>query len=280
MRTERPRLATAAQQDSDPDALPAPRVHPSAVVAPEVQLGAGSEVGPFCRLEGRVRVGMRCRFGTGAVIGSAPMDRNYRGEDTAVVIGSDNVFCEYVTANRATGDGKMTIIGDSNLVMAYVHIGHNCRIGSGCIITNGVQLAGHVEVGDRANIGGLTGIHQFCRVGELAMVGACSYVNKDVPPFVVAAGNPCRVRGLNLRGMERAGVPREAVLLLKQVYRLVYRSGLNLAQAVAQIEAEILPSAQPGCGLEQIGSFLEFAQTTRRGLELRTGDDSETVGSE
>lgn len=249
-------------------------IHPTALVGQEVRLGAGTEVGPFCQLDGRVRIGERCRLGVGVVVGSPPMDRRYQGEDTGVVIGSDNVFCEYVTVNRATGPGTATVIGDGNFVMAYVHIGHNSRVGNGCTLTNGVQLAGHVEVGDGANLGGLVGVHQFCRIGELAMIGACSYVNKDIPPFFLAAGRPCRVRGVNVTGLERAGVSADAVERLKTAFRLLYRSELNLSQALGSIESGLLARAGPGAGLEQLRRLVEFMRSGTRGIELRTGQDT------
>lgn len=198
------------------------------------------------------------------------MDTKYGGEDTEVRIGSGNTFFDYSTVHRATGAGNATIIGDDNLVMAYVHIAHNCRIGNACVITNGVQLAGHVELGDRANIGGLAGIHQFCRVGTLAMVGACSYVNKDIPPYMLAAGNPCRVRGLNSVGLRRTGVGEPALAFLRQAYRTIYRAGLNLTEAMATIEAELLPASSPGGGQEQLKELVRFIRSSTRGIELRS----------
>jgi UDP-N-acetylglucosamine acyltransferase len=173
--------------------------------------------------------------------------------------------------HRASGKGDSTVIGDDNFIMAYVHIAHNCRVGNGCVITNGVQLGGHVEVGDRANIGGLTGIHQFCRVGTLAMVGAYSYVNKDIPPYMLAAGNPCRVRALNSVGLRRAGVGESVKLLLRRAYRTIYRGGLNLAQALHTIEADLLPQSSPGGGKEELEELVRFIRSSGRGVELRSG---------
>jgi UDP-N-acetylglucosamine acyltransferase len=236
-----------------------------------VTLGPGTEVGPFCRFEGRVSVGARCRFAAGVAVGGPPMDRKYRGEPTEVAIGSDNTFFEYATVHRSSGEGTSTVIGDNNMVMAYVHVAHNCRVGSGCVLTNGVQLAGHVEVGDGANIGGLAGVHQFCRIGALAMVGACSYVSKDIPPFVLAAGNPCRVRGLNAVGLERAGFAAEETASLRHAFRLVYRSGLNLTQALARIESELLTGIV--AGRQHVAAFAGFLGSSRRGIELRTGPE-------
>jgi UDP-N-acetylglucosamine acyltransferase len=248
-----------------------PVVHPSALVGPLVVFGPDCKVAPFCHFEGRVTAGRRNRFGVGVAIGGAPMDTKYEGEDTEVRIGSGNAFFEYTTVHRASGTGNVTVIGDDNFVMAYVHIAHNCRVGDGCVITSGVQLGGHVEVGDRANIGGLTGIHQFCRVGTLAMVGACSYANKDVPPYMLAAGRPCRVRGLNSVGLRRAGIAESAVLLLRRAYRVIYRSGLNLTQALSAIETELLPQSESGHGREQLEELLSFIRSSERGVELRSG---------
>jgi UDP-N-acetylglucosamine acyltransferase len=253
-------------------------VHSTAVVGPDVVLGRGCSVGPFCRFDGRVQVGADNRFGTGVVIGTEPADRKFGGEVSGVVVGSGNRFHEYVTVHRSTGAGTDTVIGDGNRVMAYVHIAHNCRVGSGCVLTNGAQLGGHVQVEDGANVGGLTGIHQFTRVGEMAMVGACSYVTKDIPPYVLAAGNPCHVRGLNLVGLKRSGAGPEIITVLKQAFRLVYRSGLNLTDALRRVESDVVPTAGPGKGLEHLTVLVAFIHGSGRGVELRNrsaGPDSQ-----
>ncbi len=246
-------------------------VHPSAVLGPKVKLGTGCEVGPFCSFEGRVAVGERNRFAAGVAIGAAPMDTKYKGEDTEVRMGSGNTFFEHTTVHRASGAGEATLVGDDNFVMAYVHIAHNCRVGNGCVITNGVQLAGYTELGDYANIGGLAGVHQFCRIGTFAMVGACTYVNKDIPPYMLAAGNPCRVRGINSVGLQRAGVKKSVLALLRRAYRLIYREDLNLTQALASIEADLLPKSGPGSGREQLEELVRFIRSSARGIELRSG---------
>ncbi len=218
-----------------------------------------------------MQVGEDCRFETGVVVGTVPMDRHYRGEDTGVIIGNGNVFHEYTTIHRSTGAGTSTVVGDNNYVMAYVHIAHNCRIENGCTITNGVQLGGHVQVGDRAILGGLVGVHQFCRIGKLAMVGACSYVNKDIPPFFMAQGQPCRMRGVNTVGLHRAGISEDVVNSLKQAFLAIYRSGLNLTQALERIEKGLLLTAQTGAGREQLESLVLFIKASERGIELRSG---------
>lgn len=244
-------------------------IDPTAVVGPDVKLGPACSVGPFCRFEGRVQAGADNRFGTGVVIGTEPADRKYADENTGVNIGTGNRFFEYATVHRSTGLGTFTAIGSDNFIMAYVHIAHNCRVGSGCVLTNGVQLGGHVTVEDGANIGGLTGVHQFTRIGQMAMVGACSYVTKDIPPFVLAAGNPCLVRGLNFVGLKRAGTQPEATASLKQAFRLIYRSNLNLTDALRRIETELIPASKPGQGLEHLKRLFDFIRASDRGVELR-----------
>ncbi len=245
----------------------------TAVIGPLVELGPDCSVGPHCVFEGRVRIGPRNRFAAGVCIGGPPMDHKYSGEDSEVVIGSGNTFFEYATVHRASGAGSSTVIGDNNTVMTYVHIAHNCRVGSGCVLTSGVQLGGHVEVGDRANIGGQTGVHQYCRIGALAMVGAHSYVNKDIPPFLLAAGRPARVRGVNSVGLARAGLSREQAAAVKAAYRLIYRRGLNLSEARARIESELLCATPPADGKEELGLLLQFLGSSRRGIELRSGPE-------
>jgi len=219
--------------------------------------------------------GLENRFGAGVAIGGTPMDTKYRGEETEVRIGSGNTFFEYATVHRANGEGNATVVGDGNIIMAYVHVAHNCRVGNECVLTNGVQLAGHVELGDRANIGGLAGVHQFCRIGTLAMVGAHSYVNKDIPPYMLAVGNPCRVRGLNSVGLTRAGVGEPAQSLLRRAYRIIYRTGLNLTQALARIEDDLMPHSSPGKGQEQLEELVRFIRASTRGIELRGGRQRE-----
>jgi UDP-N-acetylglucosamine acyltransferase len=243
-------------------------IHPCAVIGPEVKLGPDCSVGPFCHFEGRVVAGARNRFHVGVCIGGPPMDRKYQNEETEVRIGSDNLFHEYSTVHRAVGEGEATTIADECCIMTYVHIAHNCRIGTGCVLTSGVQLGGHVEVGDGANIGGLAGVHQFTRIGRLAMVGACSYANKDIPPFFLAAGNPCRVRGVNAIGLSRAGFTPDDIAVLRRAFRLIYRSGLNLTQALQEVEQ--LPGPY-------VAELVSFIGSTSRGIELRTGPEPDNT---
>jgi UDP-N-acetylglucosamine acyltransferase len=241
--------------------LSEPAVHPTAIVGPGANLGPDTTVGPWCLLDGRVLVGAGNRLVAGVAVGGPPMDRTYRGEETEVRIGDRNTFHEFSTIHRSTGAGSATVVGDDNVVMTYVHIAHNCRVGSGCVLTSGVQLGGHVEIGDHASIGGLTGIHQQCRIGTLAMVGACSYVNKDIPPFLLASGSPCRVRGVNSVGLARARFAPGDVAVIRQAFRLIYRSNQNLGQALREVEQ--LPCAR-------LRQLLDFVGSSRRGIELRS----------
>ncbi|MEO0025391.1 MAG: acyl-ACP--UDP-N-acetylglucosamine O-acyltransferase [candidate division WOR-3 bacterium] len=248
-----------------------PLIHPTAIISPQAQLAPDCEIGPFCVLEGRVTVGARTRLKTGVVIGAEPMDRKYQGEATAVTIGTDNIIFEYATVHRATGPDNATTIGDRNFIMSYVHIAHNCRIGSDCVLTSGVLLGGYAQVEDGANIGGRTGVHQFCRIGRLAMVGAHSYVNQDIPPFMLAAGNPCRILGINRTGLERAGFSPEKIELIRDAFRLLFRSGLLPDTAFARIEAELLS----GPAETEIRHLLEFCRNSKRGILLKSSPEQE-----
>lgn len=252
-------------------------VHPSSIIGPQVVLGEGCEVGPFCRFEGKVVIGSGCRFGTGVVVGTPPMDKSYQGEESGVVIGKNNLFFEFVTIHRATGVENRTIIGDNNYIMSYVHIAHNCRIGNNCTITNGVQLGGYSEVSDGANLGGLVGVHQFCRIGRLAMVGAHSYVNRDILPFMLATGNPCRIRGVNRVGLERAGYCKEKIDLLSEVFKILFRSGEHLSKALKRLESDFGNDKSPLSA--EVEELKQFCYSSRRGIELRTGPrESEEIG--
>ncbi|MEN9979639.1 MAG: acyl-ACP--UDP-N-acetylglucosamine O-acyltransferase [candidate division WOR-3 bacterium] len=248
-----------------------PLIHPTAIISPQARLAPDCEIGPFCVLEGRVTIGARTRLKTGVVIGGEPMDRKYQGEATAVTIGSDNILFEYATVHRATGPDNATTIGDRNFIMSYVHIAHNCQLGSDCVLTSGVLLGGYAQVEDGANIGGRTGVHQFCRIGRLAMVGAHSYVNQDIPPFALAAGNPCRILGINRTGLERAGFSPEKIALITDAFRLLFRSGLLFDTALNRIETELLP----GPAEAEIRHLLEFCRNSKRGILLKSSPDQE-----
>jgi len=237
-------------------------VAPFALIEDDVTIGDDCDIGPQVVLRAGTTIGAGCRLRTGVVIGDPPMDSAFQGEPSSVRLGRDNDLREYVTIHRATGAGAATTIGDSNLIMPYTHVAHNCRIGSRVTITNACQLAGYVQIEDCAMLGGMTGLHQFTRVGAYAMVGACSYLARDLPPFMIGAGNPFRVRGINRVGLQRAGFPAEQLDLLRAVYRLVYRSNLNLSDALAAVQERFPGSAQAR-------QFVAFVRSSKRGIQLK-----------
>lgn len=219
---------------------PSVKVGPYAVIGEKVTVGPETEIGAHVVLDGHTEIGARNQIFPGAAIGIEPQDLKYDGSVSLVKIGDNNRIREYVTINRATHAGEVTAIGDNNLLMAYVHIAHNCVLGNQVIIANAVSLAGHVEVESNAVIGGVLGIHQFVHIGRYAMVGGMSRIDRDVPPYTIVEGNPCRVRGLNLVGLKRAGLTRsnggQAYRELKAAYRLLYRAGLPLQEAIATLD--------------------------------------------
>jgi len=254
-----------------------PQVHPTAVVDSKASLAEDVVVGPYCIIsgeaeigsgtvlassvvvEGLTRVGKNCRIFHSAVLGGPPQDLKYKGARSLVEVGDSNTVREFVTINRATGEGETTVVGNNNLLMAYVHLAHNCVIGNNVILANAVNLAGYVRIDDYATVGGITPVHQFVRIGRHAFIGGGSRVAKDVPPFVRAAGNPLRTVGLNSIGLLRRKFPDDVRLELKRLYRLFYRSNLNVSQAVARIRAELRD-------IPEVREFLGFVEHSERGI--------------
>ena len=227
-------------------------VGPGAVVGPDVVIGANTWIGPNAVLDGRLRLGRDNRVFPGACLGLEPQDLKYRGAPTEVVIGDGNTIRECVTINRATDEGERTVVGDHNLLMAYCHLGHNCELGNRIVMSNAIQVAGHVIVEDRAVIGGCLGIHQFVQIGTMAMVGGMTRVERDVPPYCLVEGHPGRVRGLNRVGLRRSGLgDRDGGREFKQlqeIWNLVYRSDLVIAEALEQVKDQaLLPAASHFC---------------------------------
>ena len=231
-----------------------PRIHPSAlvdpkaeldadvavgaysIVGPHVTIGAGSEVGPHAVVTGHTRIGARNRIFQFSSVGDIPQDRKYGGEPTSVDIGDDNVIREYVSIHAGTAqDRGTTTIGDRNLLLAYVHIAHDCVVGNDTTFSNNAQLAGHVTIGDWVTMGGFTGVHQFCRVGAHAMVAAGAIVLQDVPPFVTAAGYPAKPAGTNNEGLRRRGFSADDIATVRRAYKMLYREGLTLDDAKAAL---------------------------------------------
>ncbi len=234
-------------------------VGPFAVIGEKVTIGDGCRIGSSVLIDGETTIGKNNRIFHGAAIGNVCQDLKYRGERTFVRIGDGNTIREYATVNSATGEGESTTVGNGALIMAYVHLGHNCVIGDNVILANAVNLAGHVRVHDCAAIGGLTPVHQFVEIGRYAFIGGGSRIPQDVPPFLKVAGNPARVWGLNTVGLERRGYTAEQRSLLKKAYVILFRSGLNVTQALDRICAD-LPRT------EEIALFVDFIRNSKRGI--------------
>lgn len=235
-------------------------IGPYAVVTDDVTLGDGTQVGSFCVLEGRTTVGKNCRFFTGAVIGSIPQDKKFKNENKVYLeIGDNNIFREYVTVNPGTNDGGKTVIGSDNLFMAYSHVAHDCVIGNGCVMANNGTLAGHVTLEDMAVVGGLAAVHQFVRLGKQSIIGGCSKVVQDIPPFSTCDGHPAQVYGLNAIGLRRAKVPPKNISALKKAFKILFYSKLTKTSALEKIKKEI-----PLC--PEVEHLVAFAKTSKRGL--------------
>lgn len=221
-------------------------VGPFTVIGPDVEIGPGSHIGPHVVIKGPSMLGARTRIFQFASVGEECQDKKYAGEPTRLVMGDDNVIREGATLHRGTvQDRGETTIGSRNLFMAYVHVGHDCLIGNDCILANQVTLAGHVDLGDFVILGGLSAIHQFCHFGAHAMAGGGSIITKDTPAYIMISGNPAQAHGLNLIGLKRRGFSKEAIRSLSEAYKLVYRQGLTVEQALAQIHARFsLPETE------------------------------------
>jgi UDP-N-acetylglucosamine acyltransferase len=252
-------------------------IHSSAVVHPEAGIGADCEIGPYCVIGPHVVLGPKCRLhshvvidghtrlGAGneifpfACIGLKTQDLKWKGGTTRTEIGDHNTFREYVTIHSATGDGEVTRVGSNNHILAYCHLAHNVLLGNHIIMSNVATLAGHVTVEDHAVVGGLAAVHQFCRIGKMAMVGGCSKVVQDVPPFMMADGNPAETRTINKVGMERNGVGEAAQSAMRQAYKLLFREGLTVSNALIRVEQEVPKSPE-------IEHLIAFVRTSDRGI--------------
>jgi UDP-N-acetylglucosamine acyltransferase len=252
-------------------------IHRTAIVDAKAEIGAGTIIGPYCvigpdvvlgsncwlqhhvTLTGPMRAGSRNKFYSYCSIGQQTQDLKYQGEPTYLQIGDENTFREFVTVNRSTTSEGKTRVGNGGNFLAYSHIGHDCTVGNGVVFSNNGTLAGHVQVDDNAVMGGLTAVHQFCRIGRFAITGGCSKIVRDVPPFMIADGNPAEVRGVNLVGLERKGFPPENVKLIREAFRLIYRSKLNTSQAIEEIRKELPRN-------EVVDQIVEFIEQSQRGI--------------
>ena len=239
-------------------------VGPYAVIGAHVQVGEGSTIGAHAVIEGPTRIGRDNRVFAHANLGGAPQDMKYRGEPTRLVIGDRNTIREFCTFNRGTlQGGGVTRVGNDNWVMAYVHLAHDVQLGDHTILANNATLAGHVHVDDWVIVGGLTGVHQFCHIGAHAMTGFQSHVAQDIPPFMMAAGNPLAVRGFNVEGLRRRGFTAARIAQVKQIHRLLYRDGLTLEQSTAAIAALRGGVAE---GDSDVQAMLDFLAASSRGI--------------
>jgi UDP-N-acetylglucosamine acyltransferase len=236
-------------------------VGPYAVIGPHVRIGAGTKVGPHCVIEGRTTIGRDNTFFQFGSIGAMPQDMSHKGELTELRIGDRNTIREFCTLNTGTHKEEgVTRVGSDNWIMAYVHIAHDVRVGDRTVMANGVTLAGHVHVGDWVTIGGLSGVHQFVKIGAYAFVGFSSAISQDVPPYMMVDGNPLVVRGFNVEGLRRRGFDAARIGAVKQMHRLLYREGLALEEARRRI-AELAASApQAAADVELMTSFLAAAK--------------------
>lgn len=234
-------------------------VGPFTVIGPHVKIGAGTRIQSHVVLDGYTTLGKDCRIFPFASIGTEAQDLKYNGARTEVQIGDRTVLREYVTVNASVNEGEVTSVGQDCFLMAYCHVAHLCHVGNHVIMANGSTLAGHVTIEDRAVIGGLSAIHQFTQVGTFAMIGGCSRIVQDVPPYMLAVGNPARVHGLNTVGLKRNGFDAEARRVLKEAYRLLYRSGLGPGEATRRIGEELGESPH-------VNHLLMFIKRSNRGL--------------
>ncbi len=260
-----------------------PKVHPTAIIRGEVELGEEVEVGPYTIIEGKVvvgegtkigarvsikgkvSIGSNCRIHDGAIVGEEPQHLKYAGEESEVIVGNNVIIREYVTIHRGTAIDKMkTVIEDDVMLMAYSHVAHDCIVRRGVIMANCATLGGHVEVGEYAFIGGLSAVHQWARVGAYAMVGGLSGVSLDVPPYVRASGQHAHLYGINTIGLERRSFSKEAIAILKRAYRILFRSGMLKEDAIALLLSEY-------GGHKEVRNLVEFIRTSKRGVARDEG---------
>ena len=252
-------------------------IHPTAIVEPGAELGDNVDVGPYCHigpevslgagsklhshvvLTGKTSIGEQCEIFPFAVLGGKTQDLKYKGGAPGVKIGHHSTFREYSTVNAATSDGDFTVVGNHCHIMAYVHIAHDCIVGNEVIMANAATLAGHVEIEDQAIIGGLCGIHQFVKVGRMAILGGCSKAVKDIPPFMTADGTPLEIRGLNKIALDRKGISTDVQKQLKEAYKVLYREHLSVSQGLDRIKEHLDPSPE-------LAYLLNFCANSERGI--------------
>jgi UDP-N-acetylglucosamine acyltransferase len=253
-------------------------IHPTAIVHPNAQIGVGVEIGPYaiigenvvigdgtqigshCVIDGWTQIGRNNRIFTGAVVGNEPQDLKFRGEKSYLFIGDNNLIREYATISRGTaGGGGETRLGSNNLIMSYVHVAHDVQMGNHVVVGHGSGIAGHVTIEDRVIIGGIVGVHQFSKIGQLAMLGAHSMINRDVPPYTLVDGNPAKAFGPNIVGLRRNGFSPAVRLEIQRALRILYRSGNSVSQAIEIMEQEL-------AGYQEIDHLIRFLRSSDRGI--------------
>jgi UDP-N-acetylglucosamine acyltransferase len=239
---------------------PSVSVGPYSVISDNVTIGAGTTIGSHVVIEPYVSIGPDCRIFQFAAIGAVPQSLKFQGEKTFIKIGRKNIIREFVTIHRGTGfGGGVTEIGEENFIMAYSHIAHDCRIGSHVVLSNNATLGGHISIGNYATVGGLVAIHQFVRIGDYAFVGGKAAVVKDIPPYMIAAGDRAKLYGLNTVGLKRQGFTNQTVSLLKKAYRLIFRIGLTMNEAIERVSAEVEQ-------IPEVISLVDFIKASERGI--------------
>ena len=252
-------------------------IHPTAVVSPKAEIGSEVEIGPYATIgddvklgpgnvihqhvtiTGHTSIGSGNAIFPGTIIGTQPQDLKFHGEVSYLEIGDNNTFREYVTVHSATDEGDATVIGSHNNLLAYTHVAHDCQLGDHIVMSNVATLAGHVTVEDRAIIGGLAAVHQFCRIGTMSIIGGCSKVVQDIPPYMMADGNPATTRALNKEGLKRNEVSAESQAALKQAHRILFRENLTSTKGVDKTRAEVPAS-------DEIEHLLTFIESSQRGI--------------
>ena len=234
-------------------------VGPYSIITDTVTIGPGTKIGSHCVIDGNTSIGRNCEIFTGAVVGSRPQDLKYKGQKVFLEIGDENIIREYSTFNPGTEEGSKTIIGNNNLFMAYSHIAHDCIVGNNCAIANNGTLAGHVTIEDKAVVGGLVAIHQFVRIGTLSIIGGCSKVVQDIPPFSTCDGHPARVYGLNLVGLKRQKITKDSIVLLDRAFKVLFNEGHTIKHSLEKLEKDIKST-------QEISYLINFIKNSKRGI--------------
>ena len=254
-----PQIHPTAIIDSKAEIAEDVSIGPFTIIGADVSIASGCRIGSFCVLQGFTELGPDNEIYTGAVIGSPPQDVGFKGKKSFIKIGSGNKIREYITINPGTEERTTTFIGNNNMIMAYSHIAHDCNVGSNCILANAATLAGYVDIEDYAVIGGLVAVHQFVRVGKYSIVGGCSKVVQDIPPFSTCDGHPAKIYGLNLVGLRRANFTKQQIRILHSIFNILFFSNLNHKNALTQIQDEF-------GDFQLTQDFVDFFKTSKRGM--------------